>query len=64
MTFSTSTVVGAELAAVIPTSRKPWYSTPHLAKLSPRHQILGQGFLPLQYSVLGKLAWNRLRAGV
>jgi hypothetical protein len=35
-----------------------------LMPASPRHQILGRGLLPLQHSVLGKLAWGRLHAGV
>jgi hypothetical protein len=34
MTISRSTVVGAELAAVMPASQKAWYLTPHLAKLN------------------------------
>lgn len=29
-----STIVGPELAAVLPASTDPWYSTPHLAKLN------------------------------
>jgi hypothetical protein len=29
-----SAIVGPELAAVLPTSTKPWYTTPHLAKLN------------------------------